>query len=161
MLTYSMIRFLSLLLLGLCARVVFVVMCGCRSTQCCGCSDCDACTVVCVSCMFAASLLGCEGDGNAVVESGRGVVAVSAYMGGTRGSCVLASACDVLEISVVRGVCGVCDMCMCLARGGVGGVGDEWVTGLGLGFTKSGGTWGKWDVLWEGGVMSVCVVSLD
>ena len=26
--------------------------------------------------------------------------------------------------------------------GGVGGVGDEWVTGLGLGFTNSGGTWG-------------------
>ena len=58
----------------------------------------------------------------------------------------LASACDVLEMSVVRGVGGVCDMCMCLARGGVGGVGDEWVTGLGLGFTNSGGTWGKWDI---------------
>ena len=26
--------------------------------------------------------------------------------------------------------------------GGVGGVGSEWVTGLGLGFTNSGGTWG-------------------
>ena len=34
----------------------------------------------------------------------------------------------------------------CLARGGVGGVGGEWVTGLGLGFTNSGGTWGKWDM---------------
>ena len=22
----------------------------------------------------------------------------------------------------------------------------EWVTGLGLGFTNSGGTWGKWDM---------------
>ena len=53
----------------------------------------------------------CEGDGNA------GVVAVSAYMGGTRGSGVLASAGDVLEMSVVRGVGGVCGMC--LARGGV------------------------------------------
>ena len=33
---------------------------------------------------------------------------------------------DVLEMSVVRGVRGVggvCEMCMCLARGGVGGVG--------------------------------------
>ena len=39
---------------------------------------------------------------------------MSAYMGGTRGSGVLASACDVLEISVVRGVGGVYDMCMCL-----------------------------------------------
>ena len=34
-------------------------------------------------------------------------------MGGTRGSGVLSSADDVLEMSVVRGVCGVCDMCMC------------------------------------------------
>ena len=33
-----------------------------------------------------------------------------------------------------------------MARGGVGGVGGEWVTGLGLGFTNSGGTWGKWDM---------------
>ena len=32
-------------------------------------------------------------------------------------------------------------MGMCLAQGGVGGVGCEWVTGLGLGFTNSGGTW--------------------
>ena len=62
--------------------------------------------------MYAARLLGCEGDGNA------GVVAVSAYMGGTRGSGVLASAGDVLEMSVVKGVSGVCEMCMRLARGG-------------------------------------------
>ena len=32
------------------------------------------------------------------------MVAVSACMGGTRGSGVLSSACDVLEMSVVRGV---------------------------------------------------------
>ena len=37
-------------------------------------------------------------------------------------------------------------MCMCLARGGMGVVGGDWVTGLGLGFTNSGGTWGKWDM---------------
>ena len=44
---------------------------------------------------------------------------MSAYMGGTRGSCVLSSACDVLEMSVVSGVGEVCDMCMCLSgRGG-------------------------------------------
>ena len=37
--------------------------------------------------MYAARLLGCEGDGNAGVVSGGGVVVVvSAYMGGTRGS---------------------------------------------------------------------------
>ena len=46
----------------------------------------------------------CEGDGSASVGFRGGVVAVSEYMGGTRGSGVLASACDVLEISVVRGV---------------------------------------------------------
>ena len=96
--------------------------------------------------MFSSRLLGCEGDDSACVGFGGGVVAVSAYMGGTRGSCVLACAGDVLEISVVRGVCGVYNMCMCLARGGVGGVRGEWVTGLGLGFTNSGGTWGKWDL---------------
>ena len=41
---------------------------------------------------------------------------VSVYIGGTviHGSGVLSSAGDVLEMSVVRGVC---DMCMCLARG--------------------------------------------
>ena len=63
-----------------------------------------------------------------------------ACMGGTR---VLASAGAVLAMSVVRGVGGVCDTCMCLARGWVGG---EWVTGLGLGFTNSGGTCGKWNM---------------
>ena len=131
--------------------------------------------------MYAARLLGCEGDGNAGVGSGGGVVAVSAYMCGTRGSGVLSSACDVLEMSVVRGVGGVCDMCMCLARGGVG---DEWVTGLvwalpileehgesGIcvcfGCGGVGGVGGKWvgglgqGLGGWGGVMSVCVVSLD
>ena len=93
--------------------------------------------------MFAARLLGGEGDGNTGVGSEGGVVVMSAYMGGARGSCVLASAGDVLEMSVVRGVCGVCDMCMCLARGGWDlWWGGEWVIGLGLGFTNSGGTWG-------------------
>ena len=91
----------------------------------------------------------------------------------------------LVQLSVVRGVGTVCVMCMCLSRGGVGGVGGVWVTGLGLGFTNCGGTWGKWDMClcsgcggvggvggaWVGGlgqglggwggVMSVCVVSLD
>ena len=88
----------------------------------------------------------------------------------------------MLEISVVRGVGGVYDMCMCLARGGVGGVGGEWVTGwvwalpildehgesgicvlvaLVWGVWESG--WVAWARVWEGGVgvMSVCFVSLD
>ena len=65
-------------------------------------------------------MLGCEGDGNAGVGSGGCVVVVSVYMGGTRGSGVLSSADEVLDMSVVRGVGGVCDMCMCLARGEAG-----------------------------------------
>ena len=51
---------------------------------------------------------------------------MSASMSGTRGSGVLSSTGDVL----VRGVGGVCDMCMCLARGGVGGEGGEWMREL-------------------------------
>ena len=66
---------------------------------------------------------GCEGDGNAGVGSGGSLVVVSACMSGTRGSGVLSSTGDVLEMSGVRGVGGVCDMCMCLARDGVGGEG--------------------------------------
>ena len=55
------------------------------------------------------------------------MVAVSACMSGTRGSDVLSSTGDVLEVNVVRGDGGVCDMCMCFARGGVGGEGGEWM----------------------------------
>ena len=72
------------------------------------------------------------------------MVAVSACMSGTRGSGVLSSTGDVL----VRGVGGVCDMCMCLARGGVGGEGGEWMRELGLGFTNPLGT---------GGVLDMCL----
>ena len=88
--------------------------------------------MVCVACGYVARMLGCESDGNAGVGSGGGVVAVSAYMGCTRGSGDLSRAGDWLEMSVVRGVGGVCDMCMCLARGGRcwGQVGD-WL-GFGL-----------------------------
>ena len=69
---------------------------------------------------------------------------MSACMSGTRGSGVLSSTGDVL----VRGVGGVCDMCMCLARGGVGGEGGEWMRELGLGFTNPLGT---------GGVLYMCL----
>ena len=72
---------------------------------------------------------------------------MSACMSGTRGSGVLSSTGDVL----VRGVGGVCDMCMCLARGGVGGEGGEWMRELGLGFTNPLGT---------GGVLDMCVCVL-
>ena len=72
------------------------------------------------------------------------MVAASAYMTGTRGSGVLSSGCDMLEMSVVRGVGGVCDMCICLARA-VWGF-RCWVKGMGLGFTYLGGTRGKCDM---------------
>ena len=102
-----------------------------------------------------------------------GVVAVSACMSGTRGSGVLSITGDLL----VRGVGGVCDMCICLARGGVGGEGGEWMRELGTGGVLDmclcfgcGGVGGiggervggldKDRERW-GGVMSVWGVSLD
>ena len=75
------------------------------------------------------------------------MVAVSECMSGTRGSGVLSSAGDMLEMSVVRGVGGVCDMCMCLAQGCMGGEGGECMRELGLGFTNPVGT---------GAVLDVC-----
>ena len=76
--------------------------------------------------------------------SGEGVVAMSACMSGARGSGVLSNTADVL----LRGVGGVSDMCMCLARGGVGEEGGEWMRELGLGFTNPVGT---------GGVLDMCL----
>ena len=105
---------------------------------------------------------------------------MSAYMVGTRGSCVLFSAGDVLEISVVIGIGGVCDMCMRLARGGVGGVGvsgsQDWVWALPIleeheenGICVCvlvavvrvvlGDGWAVWTWVWKGGVMlCLCVL---
>ena len=76
---------------------------------------------------------------------------VSACMSGTRGSGVLSSTGDLLEMSVLRGVGGVCDMCKCLAWSGVGGEGVEWMRELGMGFANPVGT---------GGVLDVCVCAL-
>ena len=56
------------------------------------------------------------------------VVVSIGHVDGTRVSGIMSREADVLVISVVRGMRGVgevCDMCMCLARGGVGGQGDE------------------------------------
>ena len=70
-------------------------------------------------------------------------------VGGTRRSGIVSSTADVLWMSVVRGmrvVGGVCELC--LARGGVGG---EWMRGLGLGFTnpvRTGVGWGCWTCVW-------------
>ena len=80
--------------------------------------------------------------------SGGGVVAMTACMSGTRGSGVLPSTGDVLEMSVVRGVGGVCDMCMCLARGGVGGEGGEVDERIGFGLLP---------ILWGQGECGRCV----
>ena len=66
---------------------------------------------------------------------------MSACMSGTSGSSVLSSTGDVLA----RGVGGVCDMCKCLARGGAGGEGGEWMRELGLCFTIPVGTGGVLD----------------
>ena len=64
------------------------------------------------------------------------MVTVSVYIGATCGPGVLSRACDVLEMSVV------------------GGVGSEWVRGLGTGFTNPGGTGGKWGLCFGcGGVV--------
>ena len=88
---------------------------------------------------------------------------MSACMSGTRGSGVLSSTCDVH----VRGVGGVCDMCMCLAWGGVGGEGGEWMRELGLVFTNPVGTGGVLDMClvfwlrWCGGVGGEWVGGLD
>ena len=84
------------------------------------------------------------------------MVAVSACMSVNRGSGVLSNTGDIL----VRGVGGVCDMCMCLARGGVGGEGGEWMRESSLGFTNPVGTGGMLDMclcFGCGGVGSVSV----
>ena len=76
------------------------------------------------------------------------VVVSVGHVGGTRGSCIVSSASDMLGISVVRGMRGfggVCEMCMCLARAMRVGR-DEWMRGLGSGFTNPVGTWGVLDM---------------
>ena len=86
-------------------------------------------------------------------------MSVCMCMCGTRGSGVLSSTCDALEMSVVRGVGGVCDMCMCLARGGVGGERGECMRELGLGFTNPVETGGLLDMclcFGCGGMGGVC-----
>ena len=56
------------------------------------------------------------------------------HVGRTHGSGMVASAADLLSMSVVHWMCGVggvCEMCVCLAWGSVGGEGDERI-GFGL-----------------------------
>ena len=64
------------------------------------------------------------GNGGSVVGMSAGHV----YVSGTCSSGIISNAADVPGMNVVRGmkgVGGVREMCMCLARGGVGGEGDE------------------------------------
>ena len=70
------------------------------------------------------------------------------HVGGTRGSWIVASATDVLWMSRVRVMRGIGEIGICLARGGVGGEGSEWMRGLGMVFTNPGVT---------GGVLDVCL----
>ena len=75
------------------------------------------------------------GTGGGVVMSRAGY----GYVCGTRGSGNVSSTANVLGMSVVRGMRGdggVGEMGLCLPCGGVG---DEWIRGLSLGFTKSCG----------------------
>ena len=75
----------------------------------------------------------CEGDGRGVV----GMNACHEFVSGTRGSGIESNAADMLGRKQVG------EMCMCLALGGVGG---EWIRGLGLGFTNPVGAGGVLDV---------------
>ena len=105
MLTSNMMRFLSLLLLGVCACVVSVVMCS--SLICLRGCDCDACTVVCVACVYAERVRGCDDDAMLVWRTGGCIVVVVTagceYMGLTRGSGLMSTADNVLD------ECGVWD----------------------------------------------------
>ena len=91
--------------------------------------------------------MSCEGNGNAGVGSGGGVVPVSAYMGGAYGSGVLCSASDVfgsrlcercwcefwvwaLPILEEQGKSGIC-VCVLFAV-----VLGEWMSGLGQGMGR-------------------------
>ena len=112
-----MIRFLSFLLLSVCVCVMSIV-CEVGLVP-----YVDAVPVmhVLLFALHACMLRECEGDRNAGVGD-RGVVVVSAgHVVGTRGSGIVSSV-----VRGMRGVDGVCGMCMCLARGGVGGEGNEW-----------------------------------
>ena len=68
------------------------------------------------------------------------------HVGGRCGSGIVSSAAHVLWMSVVRGMGGVGGdvRCVCVwfvsGGGGVGGEGDKWMRGLGLGFTNPVGT---------------------
>ena len=127
-----MLRFLSLLLLGLCPCVVSVVIFGVSEFVVVSYVD----TVVAVTVMRVllfvlrvCMLRKCEGTRvTAMMVWGMDEVCAW-HVCGTRGSGIVSSAADMLWMNVVhgmRGVGGICEICMCWARGGVG---REGVTG--------------------------------
>ena len=150
MLTCSVTRFRSLLLLGLSACVVCVVPCMVSASS----GDGEACVVVCVVYEYA--------------------------MGCICGSGIMSSVYDVLEMSLVRGVRvvgRVCKICMCL--GWVEMLG-EWVRGLLFRLYQSCGNmgsvrcvslfglrwcgmyWGGGVCVWQGGlVLCLFAVRMD
>ena len=180
---------ISPLLLGLCACVVFVGTClslvclwGCLGIMwggCGGCRNCDARDTVCEGCDI---LRECEVDGNAGVMDGWGMVAVSEGCEHMVDTCIVSSADNVLEMSLVRGVRGVGEVCECvwvwLGEGREVRGWEVWVWGLA--FLLDQGECGTCVCVWVmegvgrkelgicpgvgfrnvGGVMSVWVVSL-
>ena len=150
----------SVCLCGVCSPVV--CLWGCCGTICCWCGICCDCDLCCM-CVC------CEGDGNAGVGSGVWLRWVRIWVVHVV-SGVLASAGDVLEMSVVRGVGEVCDMCMCMARAGgewfwrnMGKVGYVCVLVAVVWVVLGESGWGSLGqgLGWWGGVMSVYIVSLD
>ena len=145
-----MMRFLSLLLLGLCPCVVSVVMWSVCEVVVVPYVDAEVAVTVIRVLLFVlhvCMLKECDGARlTAMLVWGMDVVVVSAgHVGGTRGSGIMFSAVDVLWMSVMRGVGVVCEMCMCFALGRERG---EWMRGLGLGVTNPVGA---------GGVLDVCM----
>ena len=131
-LTCRMMRFISLLLLGLCPSVGHVVMWSSlvclwvfRGTLCAwgGCCDCKACTDVCVARVSAEGVWWCEVDGNTGVGDGWGVLSAG-HVGGTRSLGMVSSSGWVWCVGCVELVKYVKRVCVwlgaaCVERGWV------------------------------------------
>ena len=106
-----------------------------------------AVTVMCVLFLLQVLMLReCEGDSNADIGGRGGVVVVSAgHVGGTHGSCIVAS---VGRMSVVCRMTTLeeCVGCVCVWLGTAWDDRGEWMRELGLDFTNSLGTGGVLDV---------------
>ena len=107
MLTCSMMIFLSFLLQGMCACVVYVVVCSSMVYE--VVLEPYVGVVVAVTVFVLHGCMLRDGEGARMTEmlvwrDGGCVVVVSAgHVGGTRGSCIVSSATDVVVMSVLRG----------------------------------------------------------